>query len=567
MTARTDVVVIGGGSTGTGVARDLAMRGVEVTLVEKGNLTHGTTGRMHGLLHSGARYAVSDPKSARDCIEENNILREIAAHCVEETGGLFVKRPEDDTSYFEQKIAACRESDIPVEVLTGEEARAIEPCLSPEIERAIRVPDAAVDPFRLCVANATSAETNGARIETHANVTDILTDGDRVVGVEIERGQETSLCPATERIEADHVVNATGAWAGRIGALAGVDVAVRPSKGVMVVTNCRQLDTVVNRCAPKGDADIVVPHETTAILGTTDVEVEDPESFDEEAWEVEYVIDELAALVPVLSDSRVLRSYWGVRPLYEPPKTGTADPTNVTREYFLLDHGLRDGLAGLTSVVGGKFCTYRKMAEDVTDHVCAQLGVDATCRTADVPLPGSEHPERLDRAMDDFGLRSPIARRSRQRLGSRAPAVLRAEGPNPVLCECEAVTRAEVRDAISDSGTDLNAVRIRTRASMGNCQGGLCCHRLAAELHPEHDEETARAALSDLFDERWKGERHALWGEQLSQAMLTYALHATTMNRDADPVTQDGAIDFGRFDAGRTRAKKRTGQGDPDASD
>src|SRR6056297_186526 len=146
MTATTDVLVVGGGSTGTGIARDLAMRGVDVTLVEKGNLTHGTTGRMHGLLHSGGRYAVSDRASARECIEENEVLREIAGHCVVETGGLFVQRPEDPDDYFREKLEGCRECGIPARVLSGAEAREVEPHLADDIKRAIEVPDGAVDP-------------------------------------------------------------------------------------------------------------------------------------------------------------------------------------------------------------------------------------------------------------------------------------------------------------------------------------------------------------------------------------------------------------------------------------
>ncbi|WP_205628366.1 (2Fe-2S)-binding protein, partial [Haloprofundus marisrubri] len=200
--------------------------------------------------------------------------------------------------------------------------------------------------------------------------------------------------------------------------------------------------------------------------------------------------------------------------------------------------------------VGGKFTTYRMMAEKISDHVCEQFGIDTTCRTADEPLPGSEDFSVLRDYMDEFGLRSPIGRRSVQRLGSRADEVLKTGEPNPVICECEAVTRAEIQDAIEQSGSDLNAVRIRTRASMGNCQGGFCCHRMATELYPTYDEPTAREALDELFQERWKGEVHALWGEQLSQAMLNYALHATTMNRDGDPAAMDEAVDFAAFDGG-----------------
>ncbi len=303
---------------------------------------------------------------------------------------------------------------------------------------------------------------------------------------------------------------------------------------------------MINWCRPKGDADIIVPHETTAILGTTDIEVDDPEDYPEASWEVDHLIDQLAELVPLLRDSRTIRSFWGVRPLYEPPGERSANPTDVTRDFFLLDHATRDDLDGLTSIVGGKFTTYRLMAEQVADHVCTEYGIDTQCRTDEVPLPGSEDRGVLDDYMESYGLRSPIARRSAERLGSRTNEVLSVEGPNPVLCECEAVTRAEVRDAIDDVGSDLNAVRIRTRASMGNCQGGLCCHRLAAELHPDHDAQIVEDALDELYQERWKGERYALWGEQLSQAALNHWLHVTTFARD----TETRNVPFGAFDDG-----------------
>jgi len=132
--------------------------------------------------------------------------------------------------------------------------------------------------------------------------------------------------------------------------------------------------------------------------------------------------------------------------------------------------------------------------------------------------------------------------------------VLSSVDPNPVVCECEGVTRAEVRDGIEQAGSDLNAVRLRTRASMGNCQGGFCTHRIASELAQEYPEPVVRDAEAELFQERWKGQRHALWGRQLSQAMLNRMLHATTMNRDGDLASIDADVDFGAFDAGETPA-------------
>jgi len=123
MDDRTDVLVIGGGATGTGIARDLALRGVDVTLAERGGLSSGTSGRSHGLLHSGARYAEADGREARECLEENRILRDIAGDCIRETGGLFVQLADDDPAYFEAKRDACEDVGIPTDVIDGESAR------------------------------------------------------------------------------------------------------------------------------------------------------------------------------------------------------------------------------------------------------------------------------------------------------------------------------------------------------------------------------------------------------------------------------------------------------------
>jgi len=564
------VLVIGGGSTGTGVARDLAMRGLEVTLVEAGTLTAGTTGRMHGLLHSGARYANAGPATARQCIAENRTLREIAGHCVEDTGGLFVQLSGDDPDYLDAKQEACEDCGIPVERLSGEEARQREPALAPETEAALAVPDAAVDPFRLTVANAAAAMNHGASIETHTRVVGVERSDEAVDAVRVRRdppdvggGAPTQI----EDVEADYVVNATGPWADEIASTAGFEVDLTHSKGAMVMQHYEAIDTVVNRCRPKDEGDIVVPHGEMAILGTTDEYVDDPDDYPEEGREVEFLLEELAEAVPGVADARTFRSYWGVRPLYDPDadaetvdaesvdEESVDDPGAVSRDFAILDHEERDGVWGISTVVGGKFTTYRRIAEAVADHVCAKFGIDRPCRTAEVPLPGSEDVAALEDAMDDFDVSSPVQRRGAERLGSRAPDVLdTGDQPNPVVCECEGVTRAEIQDAIADEtgqATDLNEVRIRTRASMGTCQGGRCVHRMAAELHPGEAVRTIDRAASDLLAERWKGQRHALWGEQLAQAARNYALHATTMNHDRALGDSVEPIEYARFDPGK----------------
>ncbi|WP_041996053.1 FAD-dependent oxidoreductase, partial [Aeromonas bivalvium] len=108
----TSVVIIGGGATGAGIMRDCALRGIDCILLERDDIAAGTTGRNHGLLHSGARYAMTDPESARECIAENRILKRIARHCVDETGGLFVTLPEDDIQFQAPFMAACAAAGI-----------------------------------------------------------------------------------------------------------------------------------------------------------------------------------------------------------------------------------------------------------------------------------------------------------------------------------------------------------------------------------------------------------------------------------------------------------------------
>jgi glycerol-3-phosphate dehydrogenase len=129
----TDVLVIGGGATGAGVAWDAALRGLDVVLVDRADLAEGTSGRFHGLLHSGGRYAVKDPQAAEECVAENAILRRVAADCIEDTGGFFVTTPHDDPAYADRFAQGCRDTGVPCEEIDPARALREEPRLHPEI--------------------------------------------------------------------------------------------------------------------------------------------------------------------------------------------------------------------------------------------------------------------------------------------------------------------------------------------------------------------------------------------------------------------------------------------------
>jgi len=398
MAIDTDVLVVGGGATGAGVARDLALRGIDVTLVERDGLTSGTSGRSHGLLHSGARYAEADRVGAEECITENRILKEIAGACIRDTGGLFVQLAEDDPDYFEAKRAACEDIGIPVETLDADAARERVPDLASDVERAFEVPDAVIYPSRLVAANAADARDHGAAIHPHAPVEDVLVEDGQVTGVQVGGTID-------DAIEADYVVNATGAWAGRFAAMAGLDVEMQPTRGVMVSVEYDDLGPVLNRCRDPDDGDIVVPHEREAVLGTTSVPVRDPDEYETEQWEIEESIEECAAMLPPVADAPEVRTWWGVRPLYAPDEDERGG-RGISRGFFLLDHA-DGGVDNMASIVGGKLTTYRQMAEATADLVCDDLAVHADCRTADQTLPSVDDPEQLDALVAEFDGQGP----------------------------------------------------------------------------------------------------------------------------------------------------------------
>ncbi len=509
MDLQTEVLIIGGGATGAGISRDLALRGIPSLLVEKGDFTTGASGRNQGLLHSGARYAVNDREAAKECISENRILRRIAPHCIEDTGGLFVSLPEDGPEYRADFIRACEEAGIDALPLSPRETLSMEPRLNPRLIGAVQVPDGAIDPFTLVVENARDAESRGARILLHTEVTGLIRNGLHIAGAQVK----DRITGNAFSIAAPWVINATGAWANQILSFVGLGIGMALSKGSMLITNTRLSERVINRCRPPASGDIIVPNDTVSILGTTSERVEDLEHYEVTPEEVSFLVADLAKVIPALTGERFTRAYAGVRPLVR--TAGACDDREISRGFVLIDHGGCDGVQGLVTITGGKLMTYRLMAEKTVDFICARMGLHVPCITHAQPLPGAGRGHTLkDRLL---------------RLRHQIPA-----SRSEILCDCELVPREAV-DAILREGKvrELQDILHRTRLAKGTCQGGFCVYRLLGLLN-EIGEETelggSNRTLKGFLEERWKGIRPVLWGSSLKEEELIESIYKGLFN-------------------------------------
>lgn len=379
-TTAPSALVIGTGSTGAAVAHDLAQRGVRVTVVERGEIASGTTGRNHGLLHSGGRYAVKDAESAVECIHERDILAAIAPEVLELNGGLFVATSEEDLAYRERFLEACATCGIPTRELSGAQARELEPALNERTLAAVEVPDGVFDPLHLCLAFLATAQSNGAVIHPYTEVRELVLRGSTVEGA-IVRDRRTG---EHRRIEADVVVNATGPWADRIAAMAGLDVPVVPTAGVMVAMAGRFVDRVINRLNAPSDGDIVVPQRRTVVVGTSSWPISDPDLVTIPPEHVALMSERGGDLVTAIRTATLRGVFAASRPLIGRPDD-TSGGRELSRTFACFDHAT-EGVDGFVTISGGKTTTARAMGEATANVVCRHLGVTEPCRTATTPL-------------------------------------------------------------------------------------------------------------------------------------------------------------------------------------
>jgi len=483
-----DVVVIGGGINGTGIARDCAMRGLSTLLLEKRDLGVGATGNSSGMIHGGLRYLLSDATVTRKSCEDSGYIQRIAPHLLFRIP-LMVPVPgrglrawwnlELTEAYLETYDRFVHlKNGMPHVRLSREEARSLVPGLVADIAGAVTTDEWGIDPYRLCVANALSAARHGAQVRLGAEVVGFLRgEKGAVTGVALRGGEE---------IAARAVVNATGPWLMKMAKVAGVRAEIRPAKGVHVVLDRRIAPTGVVVSAIDGRQIFVLPYDDTSLIGTTDDDyygdLDDIPILEDE---VEYLLQGIEHAIPDIRSYRRLRAMAGIRPTIA--KWGVNED-GLSRDHVVVDHA-REGAAGLWTVLGGKLAAYRMMSEEAADAVASALGVRERCRTHEVPLPGGEAKyDVLDSARRYGWSRFAVARLV-ARHGTRAELVMRLAKERPgserMLCECEAVSEAEVRFVVREEwARTLGDVARRTRLGMGPCAGSGC-DRAAAEVIAE----------------------------------------------------------------------------------
>lgn len=395
------VCIIGGGGTGGALAYDLSLRGFTVTLLEKGELTSGTTGRHHGQLHCGARYAYGDRNIARECFEESVILSRIAGSCIEYNGGFFIALTDEEADFEKTFIEGCLEAGIPARKVEKEKICAIEPRLA-AVKTGVFVPDGTFDAFRLPMMFFAGAKILGAKILPWHEVTGFDITQGRMQAVFARNllgaGSRVSASEQEVRIEADYVVNASGAWAGKIGELAGIEIPITPAPGSMVAVKGRLTDRVISRMRPPSDGDILVPQRGLTIIGSTQRVTENPDGILPTETEIQFLRAKAEEMIPGFASLPVYAAWAAARPLAGSRKhpiehsaeamiVEDVEGRGLSRDFMVLDHSTRDHIEGFATISGGKATVLRAMAEKAANFICAALKVESECRTADYSLP------------------------------------------------------------------------------------------------------------------------------------------------------------------------------------
>lgn len=511
---KTQVLIIGAGATGAGIIRDLALRGLQCMLVDKKDINAGASGGNHGLLHSGARYVAKDSEAASECADEGKIIKKIAPQCVEATNGLFIAIEGDDENYIADFPGRCNQCGITATAIDVKDALEMEPNISPRTIAVYEVPDASVDPFMLSLDNVSHARQLGSSYLRFSEVVGFDVRNKRIESVHMRNTQTGEIFD----IQADWIINASGAWAGNITRMANIPLEVLFSKGTLLVTQKRLSHRVINRLRQAADADILVPGGSVSIIGTTSIRISDPDDIWPTVQEIDDIVEEGATMMPVLENTRYIRAYCGVRPLISQP--GASDDRNVSRGFSLMDHAAH-GVQNMISITGGKLTTYRLMAEKTSNMLCDRMGISVPCKTHTTPMPST-----TDGRWTEPGL-SPQEWMQHNR------------SQDIMLCECEMIPKTAIDHIISNmqskhGNPDLTGIGIRSRLGKGPCQGTYCSARIASHMVDRGDitGDEAIEQIKRFLQERWRGQRPLLWDSPMIQSELQEAIHCGFLNLD-----------------------------------
>jgi glycerol-3-phosphate dehydrogenase len=542
-----DVLVIGGGVNGTGLARDLAMRGFRVCLVEKKDFASGASGANSGMIHGGIRYLRYDRKVTELASIDSGYIQKIVPHLLFRIPFLYpitarnASRPtlrERAWAYgvevyfgtYDQYSA--KKGGKPSSHLSPEELYALEPALRRNAVAGLTIDEWGIDPWRLCLLNALSAQRHGATVLPYTQFVSFVRDSSgAVTGAELRNPEGKTFA-----VSAKITFNCGGPWAPRIAALAGLDVRIRAGKGVHLLLDRRLTNYGVICGAVDGREIFILPWGDASLIGTTDDDYYgDPDSLRVTEDEVEYLLEGVASAVPAVRQATIMRTYAGIRPtLYEYGETEDA----LSREHEIYDHAAA-GVPGLFTLLGGKLASFRVQAEEAANLVCRRFGRDAPCGTHLEPLPGGERFPDIRASSEQYQVPELVVERIAHRQGANTEAVLELAAREPALraiaCPCEQVIGAEMvwalRNEMVHHLTDLSR---RCRVGWGPCQGSRCALEAATIYGAERrlGIEQVYRELTEFLDARFIDRRAILSGAQLAQEELGRGQHFTTGNLD-----------------------------------
>ena len=392
-TKELDLVVIGGGITGAGIAWDAALRGIHTVAFERCDFAHATSSKTSKMIHGGLRYLRNLEFSlVRESLQERKILLENARELVSWLPLVIPLFSPWDTLKFRTGLvlydALAKEPSRKHRKLNKEQVLAAVPFLeTPELRGGLQYWDAVMDDSRLNLAVMAAAARNGALISNHAEVEDFVFAGGRVTGVRVR----DRINGESFMVRARQVVNATGPWGPTLDQKTGspTPLRLRPNRGAHLIVSAHRLSTesALAIPLPGGRLLFVVPWQGKVVLGTTEsVFAGDLDCVPTEGGEVDFLLELAGRFFPNVHLSRrdILASFAGVRPLVD---TGTRSLSRISREDKIVVSS-----AGLISVAGGKYTTFRRMAQRVVDHVVERLQKEerrfGPCRTKEMTLDG-----------------------------------------------------------------------------------------------------------------------------------------------------------------------------------